>query len=73
MGNDTKKSGEQLGEGNYTASRNFRESEEKFVKENKERIPGLGKDAEKALDGAEGEALKKAEEKAKSHSHAKGQ
>jgi hypothetical protein len=60
------------GEGNYTAARNFRKSEEKFVADNKNKIPDLARDAEKALDGPEGDDLKAAEERAKSHSHEKG-
>jgi hypothetical protein len=58
-----------LGEGNYTASRNFRKSETAFVQRNKKRIPGLGQAAEAALDGPEGKDLLAAEEEARGHSH----
>lgn len=51
-----------IGEGNYTASRNFRKKEEAFVAANKTRIPALGKQAEAALDGPEGDELRRAEE-----------
>jgi hypothetical protein len=60
------------GEGNYTAAKKFDQAQEEFVTRNKDRIPELGKDAEKALDGPEGKDLRAAEERAKSHSHAKG-
>lgn len=63
---------EDLGEGNYTASREFRKAETNFVKKNKARIPAMGKAAEKALEGPEGDDLRRAEEEAKSHSHAHG-
>jgi hypothetical protein len=63
---------EVLGEGNYTASREFRDAETNFVKKNKARIPAMGKAAEKALEGPEGDDLRHAEEEAKSHSHAHG-
>lgn len=59
------------GEGNYTSARNFRNAEEKFIAKNKGKIGKMGKDAEKALDGPEGEELKAAEKRAKSHSKAK--
>jgi hypothetical protein len=61
---------EVLGEGNYTASRNFRKGETAFVRRNKNRIPKLGKEAEAALEGPEGKDLLAAEEEARGHSHA---
>jgi hypothetical protein len=61
-----------LGEGNYTASRNFREQETAFVQRNKSRIPKLGKEAETALEGPEGKDLLAAEAEARGHSHAPG-
>ncbi len=61
---------EVFGEGNYTASREFDKAERTFVKKNKGRIAKLGKDAEKALDGPEGDDLREAEEEAASRSHA---
>jgi len=60
------------GEGNYSASRRFDTEEAKFVERNKQKIPQMGKDAEKALDGPEGDELRKAEDRARSHSHAPG-
>lgn len=60
------------GEGNYSAARRFRQGEEKFVAKNKRRIPGLGKDAEEALDGPEGDELRRAEDRAGAHSHSRG-
>jgi hypothetical protein len=59
---------EVLGEGNYTASRNFRKQETAFVQRNKRKIPALGKAAEKALEGPEGADLRAAEAEARSHS-----
>ena len=53
------------GEGSYTASRNFRGEQENFVKKNKGRIPGMGKEAEAALEGPEGAVLKQAEDTAR--------
>jgi serine kinase of HPr protein (carbohydrate metabolism regulator) len=63
---------EVIGEGNYTASREFRNAETSFVKKNKARIPAMGKAAEKALDGPEGDDLRHAEQEAKSHAHVDG-
>lgn len=60
------------GEGNYSAARRFRKDETAFVERNKDKIPGMGKDAEKALEGKEGKALREAEDRARSHSHAQG-
>ena len=57
----------EFGEGNYKASKRFRKSEEAFVKANKAKIPALGKAAEDALDGPEGDALRAAEAQAASH------
>jgi hypothetical protein len=54
------------GEGSYEATRRFDKKEEKFVHDKKAEIPGMAKDAEKALDGPEGEELRKAEEIGKS-------
>jgi len=63
---------EVFGEGNYTAAREFREEQTNFVKKNHSRIAKLGKDAEKALEGPEGDELRAAEEEAKSHAHVAG-
>ncbi|HUO94438.1 MAG TPA: hypothetical protein VMU22_16045 [Rhizomicrobium sp.] len=59
-------SGKVEGEGSYEATRRFDEKQEKFVHDKKSEIPGMAKDAEKALEGPEGEDLRKAEETAKS-------
>jgi hypothetical protein len=50
-----------IGEGDYAASRRFDKDEASFVKKNKAGIPAMGKEAEKALDGPEGAALRDAE------------
>ena len=50
-----------IGEGDYAASRRFDRDEASFVKKNKASIPAMGKEAEKALDGPEGAALRDAE------------
>lgn len=55
------------GEGNYEAARQYREDAEEFVEENRDRIEDKAREAAKALDGAEGEALKKAEQEARKH------
>jgi DNA-binding protein HU-beta len=57
----------EYGEGNYKASKRFRESEEAFVKAHKSEIPAMGKAAEAALEGPEGKDLLAAEEEAKGH------
>ena len=54
------------GEGSYEATRRFDKREEKFVHDNKAKIPGMAKDAEKAIEGPEGDELRKAEEIGKS-------
>jgi len=53
------------GEGSYTATENFDKKQRDFVAEHKADIPKMGKDAEDALEGPEGDALRKAEEEAK--------
>lgn len=63
---DNKKTKDNVhGEGNYAASRDYDNRIEKFVSEKKSEIPKYAKDAEKALDGPEGDKLRAAEEKAK--------
>jgi len=51
----------QIGEGDYAATRAFDRDQAAFVKKNKGRIAAMGKDAEAALDGPEGDALRAAE------------
>lgn len=60
------------GEGNYSAARRFRKGETDFVEHNKDKIRTLGKQAEEALEGKEGDELRDAEDRARSHSHARG-
>jgi hypothetical protein len=57
----------EIGEGNYKASKRFRDKQEAFVKTNKAKIPALGKAAEEALAGPEGDSLRAAEAKAAGH------
>ena len=53
------------GEGSYTATRNFDKKQQKFVSDHKADIPKMGKAAEAALQGPEGETLRKAEDAAR--------
>lgn len=64
----TRQREEVFGEGNYTASREFRRDQTGFVQRNKDRIPELGQEARAALEGSEGNELRQAEETARSHS-----
>ena len=50
-----------VGEGDYAATRKFDSDQAAFVTKNKANIPNLGKDAEKALEGPEGDSLRDAE------------
>ena len=50
-----------VGEGDYAASAKFDADQASFVKKNKAAIPAMGKEAEAALEGPEGEALRDAE------------
>lgn len=52
--------GDRIGEGNYDATRRYREGLEKSVREGKS--AELGEKAKKALEGEEGAALREAEE-----------
>ncbi|HSM96043.1 MAG TPA: hypothetical protein VLT91_08370 [Rhizomicrobium sp.] len=56
-----------IGEGNYTAAREFRQDEEAFVRANRSRIPEMGRQAEAALEGPEGGELRRAEDEARAH------
>lgn len=51
------------GEGNYDASRRYREGVEQTVREG--RTEELGEKAKKAVEGQEGDALRRAEEQGK--------
>ena len=57
-----------VGEGDYEASRAFLKDQSDFVKENKDRIPEMGREARNALEGSEGPALLAAEAEARGHS-----
>ena len=57
----TKRTKDIIGEGNYTASRNFRRKQTDFVKRNRAKIAKLGKAAEDALAGPQGNELRAAE------------
>ncbi|HVW73617.1 MAG TPA: hypothetical protein VHC39_08265 [Rhizomicrobium sp.] len=50
-----------VGEGDYAASKSFLKDQSSFVERNKAKIPAMGQEAEKALDGPEGDALREAE------------
>jgi len=50
-----------VGEGDYAASKRFLKDQSSFVAKNKAKIAGLGKAAEKALDGPQGDGLREAE------------
>ena len=50
-----------IGEGDYQASRSFLKDQSGFVAKNKAKIPAMGKAAEAALDGPQGDALREAE------------
>jgi hypothetical protein len=63
-----KKKKQIVGEGDYAASRAFDKDQAAFVKKNKAKIPAMGKDAEKALDGPEGDGLRAAEAEAMNRS-----
>ncbi len=63
MNPDKKNNPDLQGEGNYDASRRYREGLEKSVREGKSEE--LGKEAEEALEGSEGDELRKADEKGK--------
>ena len=59
---------QQIGEGNYAAGRAFDKDQAAFVKRNKTKIPAMGKEAEKALEGSEGDSLRAAEQEAMNRS-----
>jgi hypothetical protein len=50
-----------VGEGDYAATRKFDKDQAGFVARNKASIPAMGKEAEKALEGPEGDSLRDAE------------
>jgi hypothetical protein len=56
------KSKDVIGEGNYTAARNFRKNETAFIDNNRNTIARKAKEAEAAIDGPEGAELERARE-----------
>jgi hypothetical protein len=56
-----KKKKQIVGEGDYAATRKFDKDQASFVKRNAAKIPELGKAAEAALEGPEGDSLREAE------------
>ena len=50
-----------MGEGDYAASRSFLKDQSGFVEKNRAKIPAMGKAAEAALDGPQGDMLRDAE------------
>jgi len=63
MANGQKSKGGIEGEGSYSGTRAYNKATEKFIKDGK--VDKAAKEAERALDSAEGDELKKAEEKGK--------
>jgi hypothetical protein len=63
-----KKKKQIIGEGDYAASRKFDKDQASFVMRNKAKIPAMAKEAEAALDGAEGASLRAAEQEAMNRS-----
>lgn len=63
-GPDSAGTGESMGEGNVEADRRYREGVKKTIASGE--VEQLAEEASRALDGAEGEELRAAEEKARS-------
>lgn len=63
-----KKKKQIVGEGDYEASRAFLKDQAGFVEKNKANIPDMGREAEEALDGPGGDALRSAEASAAARS-----
>lgn len=55
------------GEGNYKASKDYDERSEKFVEKNRDKIDEMARDAAEALEGEEGDELRKAEQEGLDH------
>lgn len=66
MSNDVLANAEK-GEGNYKATKDYNDRTEAFLDKNEGKVESLAEDAAEALDGAEGDELRRAEEEAKSH------
>jgi hypothetical protein len=56
---------ENEGEGNKTAARHYNEATQKYVESGK--VDDAAREAQEALEGPEGEALRRAEKEGKSH------
>jgi hypothetical protein len=54
------------GEGSYSGTRDYNERTKDFIKRKSSQIESLAEDAEEALDGPEGDELKRAENEGKS-------
>ena len=63
-----KKKQQIVGEDDYAASRKFLEDQAGFVKDNHDKIPELGRQAQQALDGPEGDSIRAAEQEARDRS-----
>ncbi|MEA2738101.1 MAG: hypothetical protein QOH05_1408 [Acetobacteraceae bacterium] len=55
------------GEGNHTATRQYNDAQKRFAESGK--VDPAAKDAAQAVDGPEGDELRKAEELGKRHAH----
>lgn len=66
MSNDVLANAEK-GEGNYKATKDYNDRTEAFLDKNEGKVEELAEDAAEALDGPEGDELRRAEEEAKSH------
>lgn len=55
------------GEGNYKASKDYKERTERFLEREGDRVEDLADDAAEALEGKEGAELERAEKEGKSH------
>ena len=58
------------GEGSYQGSKDYDERSEKFIAAKGDQVEGLARDAARAVDGAEGAELAKAEEEGRSRAKA---
>ena len=58
-----------LGEGNYTAARNFRKAETDYIDDHRATISHKAKEAEAAIDGPEGAELEEARVETAAHAH----
>ncbi len=65
--NDKKDSGPNQGEGDYASAKVYRDHQREFNESGK--AGEKAREAEKAFDGKEGDALRRAEEEGKRHSH----